>query len=411
MTQSFSTNRLSEISVSFNLRTSYKNTNGECPIVVRLKYRGDQADVNTGLGVDKKFWISGNGVVSTKCKAGATINQELDRIRFKILQLFEQMQKNLGDFYLKELVNRLRGKDDQPETLMEYAKRKQDQLEKRLNIDLSLPTLYKYKRTVRYLQEFIDSKESSGNIPAGRVNGEFLEDFMRFLRSTKANSQNSASALMTCLKSILEEPVKNGLIRYNPFKEIQLKRKPVQREFLTKEEIIAVQSLVDLAEHHSRSRDIFLFACFTGLAYSDIKSFSRKNITIDPDGSKHLQVHRTKTGVASYIPLIPAAEKILLKYSTTGNCKDFQWKVPCNQKLNSYLKVIAKAAGIDRNVFMHLARHTFATTVTLSQGISIEAVSKMLGHTTLKHTQLYAKIVNSKVKAEMEKVRNSFGDF
>lgn len=411
MTQNFSTNRLSEISVSFILRTSYKNTNGECPIVVRLKYRGDKADVNTGLGVAKNFWISGNGVVSTKCKAGATINQELDRIRFKILQLFEQMQKNLGDFYLKELVNRLRGKDDQPETLMEYAIRKLDQLEKRVNIDLSVPTLYKYKRTVRYLKEYINSKESSGNIPVTRVNGEFLEDFMRFLRSKKANSQNSASALMTCLKSILEEPVKNGLIRYNPFKEIQLKRKPVQREFLTKEEIIAVQSLVDLAEHHSRSRDIFLFACFTGLAYSDIKSFSRKNIITDPDGSKHLQVHRTKTGVASYIPLIPVAEKILLKYSTTDNCKDFQWKVPCNQKLNSYLKIIAKAAGIERNVFMHLARHTFATTVTLSQGISIEAVSKMLGHTTLKHTQLYAKVVNSKVKEEMEKVKNSFGDF
>ena len=132
------------------------------------------------------------------------------------------------------------------------------------------------------------------------------------------------------------------------------------------------------------------------------------NIIVEPDGSKHIERYRNKTSVMSYIPLLQVAENILLKYSPTEDCRDFQWKVPCNQKLNSSLKDIAKLAGIQRNLFMHLARHTFATTVTLTQGISIESVSKMLGHSTLKHTQIYAKIVNSKVKGEMEKLRDSF---
>lgn len=213
---------------------------------------------------------------------------------------------------------------------------------------------------------------------------------------------------MNCLKTILEEPVKAGVIRYNPFNNLPLTRKPVNREYLTTEEIKAIQQLEGLSESLERNRDIFVFACLTGLAYSDIKALHKNNIIVEPDGSKHIESYRTKSTVLSYIPLLKAAENILLKYSPTKNCRDFKWKISSNQKLNSSLKVIAKLVGIERNLFMHLARHTFATTVTLSQGVSIESVSKMLGHTTLKHTQLYAKIVNSKVKMDMEKVKDSF---
>ena len=182
----------------------------------------------------------------------------------------------------------------------------------------------------------------------------------------------------------------------------------MNREYLTSDEILAMQKLDNLIPSLDRNRDLFLLACFTGLAYSDIKALHALNIIVEPDGSKHIERYRTKSMVMSYIPLLSAAENILLKYSPTKDCRDFQWKVPCNQKLNQSLKEIAKLAGIHRNLFMHLGRHTFATTVTLSQGISIESVSKMLGHTTLKHTQVYAKIVNSKVKGEMEKLKGSF---
>jgi integrase len=117
---------------------------------------------------------------------------------------------------------------------------------------------------------------------------------------------------------------------------------------------------------------------------------------------------RQKTDIMSIIPLLPVAENILLKYSPTGNCRDFVWKVPSNQKLNASLKEIAKKAGVEKILFMHLARHTFATTITLSHGVSIESVSKMLGHTTLKHTHIYAKIVASKVKDDMSKLMGIF---
>jgi site-specific recombinase XerD len=187
-----------------------------------------------------------------------------------------------------------------------------------------------------------------------------------------------------------------------------LSQQPVKRDYLTTEEIKALQRLSGLSEAMERNRDLFLFACFTGLAYSDIVSLESVHIIIDPDGSKHIEKYREKTGILSYVPLLPVAEKILLKYSPTGDCRDFTWRVPSNQKLNFALKEIARLAGIEKILFMHLARHTFATTVTLSNGVPIESVGKMIGHSGMKNLMIYAKIVNSKVKKDMEGVMEVF---
>jgi integrase len=157
-----------------------------------------------------------------------------------------------------------------------------------------------------------------------------------------------------------------------------------------------------------RNRDIFLFACFTGLSYSDILTLKSHHIITDPDGTKHINKPREKTGVLSYIPLLDSAERIQLKYSPTGRCKDFVWKVVSNQKLNFSLKEIGRRAGIQKTLFMHLARHTFATTVTLSNGVPLESVGKMIGHSGMKNLMIYARIVNNKVKADMERVRGLF---
>ncbi|HLP37099.1 site-specific integrase [Lacibacter sp.] len=399
---------LDEISISFLLRNGYRLKNGEHPIVVKLVYLGERKEINTGLSISSNHWISGSGMVDSTSKNASFINKELAKLSIKVEEQFNSMKRILVDFTLDELIDRLKGKAEPPQTLMDYVNLMIKDFESRVGVDLSITTLYKYKRTARYLLEYLQVKRSQKNLPVSRVNKDFLEGFFKFLRKEKANSHNSSSALMNCLKTILEEPVKLGVIRHNPFRDLSLTRKPVNREYLTTDEIKLLQKLENLSPAMERNRDIFLLACFTGLAYSDIKDLKRIHIIVDPNGEMHIEKYRTKSTVLSYIPLIKAAENILLKYSPTEDCRDFQWLIPCNQKLNLSLKTIGKLAGIDRKLFMHLARHTFATTVTLSQGVPIESVSKMLGHTTLKHTQLYAKIVNSKVDKDMEKVRNIF---
>lgn len=397
--------------ISFILRTSFTQKNGEHPIVLKITYLGERKEVTTGFSVNSTDWSASAGMVDPKLKKSVAINKELFAIHHRVESLFIKMKQELGDFRLSELLERLKGEQEPPQSIIEYVDLKLEDIKSRVGIDIAKTTYYKYKRTARYLNEYLMQSLSTCNLPVSRINQEFLEGFFKFLRITKKNSHNSSSALINCLKTIMEEPVKKGVIRYNPFKDLPLSRKPVIRDYLVAEEIKKLQQLQDLSEGLCKSRDIFLFTCFTGLAYSDIKALKGSNIIVDPDGTKHIEWYRKKTNVLSYVPLLNVAEEILLGYSGTDDCRDFKWYVPSNQKLNASLKLIAKRAGIKKELFMHLGRHTFATTVTLSQGISIESVSKMLGHTSLKHTQLYAKIVNSKVKTEMERVKNTFGNF
>ena len=293
--------RLFELNMSFVLRTSYKFSNGEHPIVLRLKYRGDKKDVNTGLTVLSENWIGGH--VVQRAKKAVVINQQLQEITHQCRTIFEKLKITYGDFTLNELVERLKGNETPPETLWEYVSGKLNELKQRVEVDLAITTYYKYTRTATYLKEYMDKKMSLKNIPVSRVDQPFLEGFYHFLRREKRNSNNSAVALMNCLKTILHEPVKKGVIRYNPFVSMALSQQPVKRDYLTTEEIKTLQQLSGLTEAMERNKDLFLFACFTGLAYSDIATLRSAHIIIDPDGSKHIEKYREKTGILSYVPL------------------------------------------------------------------------------------------------------------
>jgi integrase len=202
--------------------------------------------------------------------------------------------------------------------------------------------------------------------------------------------------------------IRNGVIKINPYDTFRVGFKPVDRDYLDKEEIEKLANLEIDDQRLALYRDFFLFACYTGLAYSDIQQFKREHIKLDTDGTYYIKKPRQKTGGVSIIPLLDPAIRILIKYSLTGDPRDFIWHVVCNQVLNRHLKKIARMAKIDKQLFMHLARHTFATTVTLSNGVPLETVSKMLGHTSLKHTVRYARVVAEKIKNDMGRVRGVF---
>jgi site-specific recombinase XerD len=312
------------------------------------------------------------------------------------------------EFTLDDLVDEMKGKIAPPQTLQEYLELKEIDIKKRIGFDISTTTWYKYKRTLNYLREYIRKEFANRTIPISKVDVEFVNGFYQFLRIEKQNSHNSCSALMCCLKATLLPAVKNRSIKENPFDRFVMKREQRERGFLELHELKALENLDGLSESQTLKRDAFLFACYTGLPYSDIKKLNRNHILRDNDNIYYLKISRTKTNVECVIPLLPKAEKILAKYSPTQDIRDFKWNIPCNQKFNVGLKTIAKLAKIEKPLFVHLARHTFATTVTLSNGVSLESVAKMLGHTSIKHTQVYAKVVASKVKGEMMGVMGKF---
>ncbi len=390
-----------EIYFSFQLKSSRPNLNGECPIVFRIIYRRQRKDVFTGLSCPPKHWLKEERSVSLRYPTASTINHQLHRILANAEHHFNKL-KFLGEaFTLDDLVNEMKGNTPPPQTLQEYIDLKENEVYRRKGLEISVTTWYKYRRVINYLREYIRIEYQNRNIAISKVDTDFINEFYRFLRRQKNNSHNSCSALMCCMKAIMLPAVKNRVIRANPFDTSIMKREQRERGFLEKNEILALEMLDGLSDSLTLKRDAFLFACYTGLPYSDISKLNRSHIFRDNDGIYLLKIRRTKTGVESIIPLLPKAEAILTKYSPSGDIRDFQWKIPCNQKFNQGLKSLAKLAGIKKQVFVHLARHTFATTVTLSNGVSLESVASMLGHISIKHTQVYAKVVASKVKGEM----------
>lgn len=403
-----STKGANEIYFSFMLKASKTYHNGESPIVFRVIYRAQRKDVFTGLACTPENWMKNEKMVNLQHPAASTINHQLHKILSNAEHHFQRLKFMGEEFTLDDLVDEMKGKTPPHQSLQDYMEIKHKELANRIGIDITKSTWFKYKRCILYLNEFLVVKNGGKNIPVSKVNIEFINGFYQFLRKEKKNSHNSTSALLGCLKSILIPAVKKRVIKESPFEGYTMRREQVDREFLELHEIKALEELNGLSPSLELKRDAFLFACFTGLPYSDLKKLNRSHIQQDNDGSFYIKHPRTKTNVLSIVPLLPKAEDILKKYSATADFRDFKWKIPCNQKFNIGLKEIGLLAGIHKPMFSHLGRHTFATTVTLSNGVSLESVAKMLGHSSIKHTQIYAKVVASKVKAEMMGVRRLF---
>jgi site-specific recombinase XerD len=397
-----------DIRFSFFLRSSYKNSNAENPIVFRIKFRYQTRDIFTGIYCPKTDWDSDTCRILKSHKKAIELNRNLDKILRKAGDAFDQLRFSGVPFSIDELVDKIKGKEARPELLMEFMEEGNKRMKRRVGVEITKATYYKYKKSAEYVQEYLLKTLKQKNYLLLRIDIDFLTNYFQYLRLEKNISHNSALKYMSFLKVILQPAIRNGIIKNDPFRDLKIKAKPVIREFLSQEEIKTIVELELDHEDQIRKRDIFLFACYTGLAYIDIQQLKREHILQDPDGSFYIIKPRQKTGQESIIPLLPAALNILKKYSLTGNPLDFRWYISTNQKMNLGLKLIGKKAGINKTLHMHLARHTFATTVTLANGVPIETVSRMLGHANLRQTQHYAKVVATKIKMDMEKVKKIY---
>jgi site-specific recombinase XerD len=246
------------------------------------------------------------------------------------------------------------------------------------------------------------------NYTLNRIDLKFLETFFQYLRVKKNTCHNTSLKYIAIIKASLRPLLKAGIIKGDPFSELKIKPKPVHVDFLTQEELNKI-IFTDLNDPIlERKKDIFLFACYTGLSFIDLTKLKSNSLIQDPDGSWYIRTSRQKTGEECIIPLLPPAERILKKYSFSNDLRDFQWHITSNQKMNKGLKRIGSLCDISKPLHMHLARHTFATTVTLTNGVPIESVSKMLGHANIRTTQHYAKVVGAKIKDDMFKIRGIY---
>lgn len=400
----------SKITVLFYIKRTKTNKLGQCPIFVRITVDGKRTENSTGLFIDAKNWSSKAGKFIGKSQESRLINEQLDILKYKIFNTKNELLNAAETVTVANLKNKLLGISARNRTLIPIFQDHNNRIETLLGQEYAPGTLERYKTSLKHTQDFLEWKYNVNDIELDKINHAFICDYEFYLRSVRKCANNSAIKYIKNFKKIVKQCMANGWISQDPFANYKSKIKEVERVFLTEQELNKIADKEFVGERLSIVRDLFLFSCFTGLAYIDLKNLTTQHISKGIDGEQWIFTHRQKTESASKIPLLPIPLHIIKKYKNHPHC-EIQNKllpVPSNQKMNAYLKEIADLCGINKELTFHIARHTFATTVTLTNGVPIESVSKMLGHKNIRTTQHYAKVLDKKVSEDMNILRMKF---
>lgn len=395
------------LSILFWLYRSKVNSKGEAPIYLRITYQQERKNLSTGFYILPDRWDKAKGCVKGIKEDAVQINSYISRTRTTLMEYFNDMLKE-RDINLDILVDRFFGRDLNNMTLMELVESHNKDFEARVGTDYAFSTFEKYDILRRKLLAFIPHKYGKKDIRLKDISQKFLADFDFYLKVNDKNEHNTATKYLKNLKKIINMAVVNKWLEENPFQGYKSSYKDVDRVYLTQTELDNIAGKVFKLGRLSLVRDMFLFQCYTGLAYSDMAKLTAGHISPGIDGNKWIITRRKKTDVRAAIPLLPIAEELLSKYDNGSN--DISrplFPFYAIQKFNSYLHEIADVCGINKNLTSHVGRRTFATTIALANGIGLETISKILGHTSTKITSIYAVVTDHKVSQDMERLKQT----
>lgn len=391
----------------FYLKKPKDYVKGVIPIYFRITVDGIPKELSTKRSCESNRWNpAAERALGTKEDARA-LNAYLDTLQAKAYEAKRRLIESNQMITAAALKDQLLGTDQRNKSLIKIFENYNDKVKKLIGIDYSPATWTKYDRTKRFTHLFIQWKYKEQDLPIQCLDMEFVNDLELWLKTERKCGQNATMKYISILKMIVLFCVDNNWLEKDPFARFKMSKEEVIPEFLTKEEIQSISVKKITIERLSQVRDVFLFCCFTGLAYVDIKKLNASEVSVGVDNELWIFTRRGKTNIPSRIPLLPISKKILDVYKDHPQCVNSRKLLPVlsNQKYNSYLKELADICGISKNLTTHTARHTFATTVTLTNGVPIESVSKMLGHKKLQTTQHYARVLDIKVSEDMQALR------
>ena len=390
-------------SMLFYVKKQKNYKTGDAPIYLRITVDGKRSEITTNRECNPEKWNSKSGrLIGTKENI-KSFNAFLDNLQTKVYEAHRYLSENEKLITAEILKHRMLGKAEKARMLIDIFRDHNNKMAALVGKDFADGTLERYKTSLSHTQDFLHSQYNISDIDIKKIDHSFIAEYDFFLRSTHNCANNTAVKYISNFGKIIRICLSNGWLTVDPLANYKGKIKTVDRVYLSKDEMQRMSDKQFDINRLGQVRDVFLFCCFTGLAYVDIKKLKTTEIKKGVDGEQWIFINRQKTDGRSAIPLLPAAIKLIEKYSKHSQCinKGMPLPVPSNQKMNGYLKEIAAMCGIDKILTSHIARHTFATTITLSNGVPIETVSKMLGHSTIKQTQHYAKILDLKVSADM----------
>lgn len=395
--------------VLFFLKKTKLLKNGEASVCMRITVNGTRVENNIRKSINPALWSQAKETARGKSRRACDLNTYIEEARIKLYQIFcelEQQNRPVTAHLLQELFFG-QEKPEEIRTLLGTMQEHNDQCRALVGTDYALITVRRYESCRRYLAELIRQRYGKEDLPLAEVNGELVRAFAFYLKTEKGCQQNTVIRYMKCLKKITNLARANDWMAKDPFLGIRFHEKEVVREFLTMDELQTIYRKEFPLERLTLVRDVFIFAAFTGLAFIDVQQLAPEHIVRDNNGNLWIRKPRQKTKNMCNIPLLDIPQEILRKYADHPTCrkKGVLLPVPCNQKMNSYLKEIADICMIRKNLTTHCARHSYATSVCLANGVSLENVAKMLGHSNIKITQHYARVLDSSILRDMNQVQ------
>ncbi len=398
------------VSILFYIKRAKVNNLGVCPIYTRVTINAKRFEFSTNKSINSDKWSSEGSKVKGTSEEARTINSHLDYLKNQVLEAEKRLFKKDIKITSENLKNELFGLTETKRMLVPIFQDHNNKIKELVGKEYAPGTLERYTTSLKHTIEFMQWKYNISDIDITKIDHAFVTDYEFWLRSVRNCANNTAVKYLKNFNKIIKLCLANDWLDKNPFANYKSKVKEVERVYLTEEEIQSIIEKDFKTERLSLVRDIFLFSCFTGLAYIDVKNLTKSHISYGIDGEKWIFTHRQKTESASKIPILPVTQMLIDKYENHPQCNNEGKLLPIlsNQKMNAYLKEIAAVCEIEKELTFHIARHTFATTVTLTNGVPIESVSKMLGHKNLRTTQHYAKVLDRKVSEDMKLLKDKF---
>lgn len=393
----------STFGILFYLNTSKTKKSGKCPIVGRITVDGKNTTFSTGLELSPEQWDAKAGLMAGQSKEAKDINRQIGNYRNETTAHYKILLDTKGYVTAESLKNALRGIGGKQNTLMQEFSELVEEKRQAIGILIEPTTQMRYRHAYRNLKNFLQEKYGIVDIPFGQVDFSFLEAYISYLKVNRQYMPKTVNQNIKSLRKVVKRASNKGLVYQDPFFDYRPERATVKRRWLSMAEIEKIMQVNMKRATANFVRDMFLFSTFTGIAHADMVNLRHDNIHRQDDGSLWITLNRQKTGTASYIPMLDIPVRIMEKYRNTEFAgRDGKvFKMTTIENMDVQLKKIAKAAGIKQPLSYHMSRHSFASSVCLSQGVPIETISQMMGHRDIATTQIYAEITRTKINEDM----------
>lgn len=388
-----------DVKVSFYLKKNETNADVRCPIMGRLSVSRSESVFSAKCSVAASLWSLGRA--KGKSAESVAINRQLDEYRASALAIYRELSAIREQVTAEEVKCLLLGMAAGQETLLDYFHAFIEQFEKRVGVNRSAQSARTYRNTYNHVECFLSERLQLSDIPFTALDRSFIDKFDLHLRTEQCLAPRTVILYMTRLHTVVNKAIAAGIITADPFAGYEPPRPERKRRYLTREELKRLKTTPLPSNKLYLVRDLFLFSCYTGIGYGDMCRLTTENLETAEDGTTWIKAVREKTGVEFEVPLLDLPRHIIDKYrNTTPDGK----LLPMygNAELNKGLKYLATVCSIDRKLTFHMARHTYATEITLSHGVPMETVSRMLGHSRVDTTQIYAKVTDDKIDTDTQ---------